>query len=133
MKVLLTSSAFLGGLGIILGAFGAHSLKERLSAQMLEVFETGVRYQMISIMAIMIFCLIAAQFKLPGLVKSSYFILIGSILFSGSLYLLSCKSILGIENMTTILGPITPLGGLIMIIGWTWAAIIIAKSSISAV
>jgi uncharacterized membrane protein YgdD (TMEM256/DUF423 family) len=113
--VLGALSAFIG---VAAGAFGAHGLKSRISAEMLSIFEVGVRYQMYHA-----FALIAAawvQSKWPSsLVKSGgCLFVIGTILFSGSLYLLS------ISGMRW-LGAITPLGGLAFLAGWVclaWAA-----------
>ena len=108
-------SAFIG---VATGAFGAHVLKSRLSAEMLAVFEVGVRYQMYHA-----FALIAAawmQTKWPSSIvtASAWCFVIGTVLFSGSLYLLSLSGI-------KWLGAITPFGGLAFLAGWAgmaWAA-----------
>lgn len=101
-------SAFVG---VAAGAFGAHALKNRLSAEMLAVFETGVRYQMYHA-----FALLAAGWAVtrwPGtpVNLSGWLFLAGTILFSGSLYLLSLTGV-------RALGAITPLGGLAFLAGW---------------
>lgn len=103
-------------LSVVLGAFAAHSLKTVLSAQNLAVFQTGVQYQFYHGMALLVLSL--AQ---PQLMSSSrqaiiarragYLLVIGTMLFSGSLYLLATTG-------SKIFGPITPIGGLCFIIGW---------------
>lgn len=105
-------SAFLG---VAAGAFGAHGLKSHLSAEMLSVFEVGARYQMYHA-----FALIAAawaQAKWPSVLVTAggWLFVIGTILFSGSLYLLSVTGM-------RWLGMITPLGGLAFLAGWVCLA-----------
>ena len=98
---------------IILGAFGAHKLKETLSVSELASFNTGVRYQMYGAFFLLILGVNSSKFpfsiKLPTTI---FFIGVG--LFSISIYLLT---VMNIENLNKILGPITPVGGLLMIIG----------------
>lgn len=103
--------------GIILGAFGAHALKEKIAVDQLPIFETGVRYQMYHAFALIILALLMDKFNSPMLTYSGYAFIIGIIFFSGSLYLLSTRVLLGIESWK-FLGPITPLGGLCFITGW---------------
>jgi len=103
---------------VLLGAFGAHALKDSLDAHQLMTFETGVRYQMYHA-----FALLAAAWaygKWPGriLIVSGWLFIAGIILFSGSLYALSLFEL-------RWLGAITPIGGLALIAGWSgmaWAA-----------
>lgn len=101
-------------LGIILGAFGAHALKERLDAEQLASFETGVRYAMYHGLAFLILGLAAD--KLPNLTWVFRLQLIGILFFSGSIFLLALQSILGLS--LKFLGPITPIGGSLLIVGW---------------
>lgn len=116
-KNTLTIIGVLGAIAVILGAFGAHSLKAVLSESQLATFETGVRYHYYHTFAI--FGVFLLEQKLPtkkiNLINTLF--LIGIFLFSGSIYLLACKDILGIENLK-FLGPITPIGGTFFIIGW---------------
>ena len=105
-------AAALAGLAVVLGAFGAHALKESLAPDRLDIFETGVKYQFYHALAL----LLAAQF--PELRTTRWSFLTGMALFSGSLYLLACRDLLGIGSWTW-LGPITPLGGTAFIIGWS--------------
>lgn len=112
---------FLGSINavlvVILGAFGSHGLKARLSAEMLTVFQTGVQYHFYHAIGLIIIGIVA--FHIPGsaLLKwSAWIMLTGIILFSGSLY------ILAITNLRW-LGMITPIGGLAFIISWLLLAI----------
>ena len=98
-------------MGVSAGAFGAHSLKSRISDEMLSVFEVGVLYQMYHALALI--ATACLQSKWPSLIGilSGWLFILGIILFSGSLYLLSVG---GIEG----LGAITPLGGFAFLLGW---------------
>lgn len=108
-------AATLGVISIILGAFGAHALKEVLNANQLVSFETGVRYQMyhaLFLLAVGMLPFITKKQRKSILVTT----LLGVLLFSGSIYLLSTQIISGINFK--FLGPITPIGGLFLIISW---------------
>jgi uncharacterized membrane protein YgdD (TMEM256/DUF423 family) len=102
-------------LAIILGAFGAHALKEVLTPERLTSFETGVKYQMYHGLAFLIVGLLTDRFNFS--VKSFFTVaIIGIVLFSGSIYLLAMQDVLGIKM--SFLGPITPLGGVLLITSW---------------
>ena len=102
-------------LAIILGAFGAHALKEVLTPERLASFETGVKYEMYHGLAFLIVGLLADRFSFA--VKSFFTVaLIGIVLFSGSIYLLAMQDVLGIKM--SFFGPITPLGGVLLITSW---------------
>jgi len=105
----------LGGLGglfaVALGAFGAHALKSHLSANMLAIFETGVRYQMYHSLALILVGVRLEQKQSSLLVWSGRLFLLGIFIFSGSLYALSLSGL-------KILGAITPLGGLAFLSAW---------------
>lgn len=125
-KILITAS-ILGGLAIILGAFGSHKLKELLLPEQLSSFEIGVRYQMYHAL----FLLLVANTSILTLREKTiifYLAFIGVLLFSGSIYLLSTKSLTGIT--TKVLGPITPIGGMFLISSWGYFlyALIVKKS-----
>lgn len=107
-------AALSGAVCVVLGAFGAHALRESLAPEQLQVFETGVRYQFYHTFALLACALLAGRVSTN--VASKFFIG-GIIAFSGSLYLLSTRTLTGLENWTW-LGPVTPLGGLCFIIGW---------------
>ena len=107
--------ALLCVIGIVLGAFGAHALKSLISVERLQSFETGVRYQMYTGFALLILGINTDrfQFSLKWIVR---LLLIGIILFSGSIYGLALQEVFSVS--LKFLGPITPLGGLLQIIGW---------------
>ncbi len=116
----LLVGSLLGFLGVAAGAFGAHGLRSRLSTEMLAVFETAVRYQMYHVFALLI---VAAAIGRLGdarlLSLAGWFFVAGIFLFSGSLYALALSGV-------TMLGAITPLGGLAFLIGWACLAIFAA-------
>jgi uncharacterized membrane protein YgdD (TMEM256/DUF423 family) len=100
---------------VILGAFGAHALKEILSPEKLLSFETGVRYQFYHGLAITILSILPREI----FNKTNFYLLLwGTILFSVSIYLLALNSYWKIAYLK-FLGPITPIGGTILILGWT--------------
>jgi uncharacterized membrane protein YgdD (TMEM256/DUF423 family) len=113
-KTVITG-AILCVIGIVLGAFGAHALKSLISVERLQSFETGVRYQMYAGFAFLILGINTDrfQFSLKWIVR---LLLIGIILFSGSIYGLALQEVFSVS--LKFLGPITPLGGLLQIIGW---------------
>lgn len=118
-KKLVTLAAFFGFVAIILGAFGAHGLKKVLTAEQLVSFETGVRYQMYHAL----FLLLISQLNiLTEKNKRTIGILttIGIFLFSGSIFLLSTQDLSGINFK--FLGPITPVGGVFLILSWFFTA-----------
>mgnify|MGYP003683363511 FL=1 len=103
--------AIFSGLAVALGAFGAHALKEKLSPYALDVFETGVKYQMYHALAIIAVGLLASRIDGPAIRVSAYSFMIGILVFSGSLYTLAFTG-------TKWLGAITPMGGLAFLVGW---------------
>jgi uncharacterized membrane protein YgdD (TMEM256/DUF423 family) len=118
-RVFLTLAALSGCLGVALGAFGAHALRERLSADMLQVFQTGVTYQLFHALALLAVGILLARFSADGsawLTAAGWLFVAGSVLFSGSLYALSLSG-------TTWFGAITPLGGVAFLLGWLALAI----------
>lgn len=113
-KILLTA-CFLGFLAIILGAFGAHALKKTLTPDQLISFETGVKYQMYHAL----FLLFVGNTQIITLKEKAvlfYMVLVGILFFSGSIYILTTSAITGIKSK--IFGPITPIGGLFLIVSW---------------
>jgi uncharacterized membrane protein YgdD (TMEM256/DUF423 family) len=117
-RIFFAIGALSACLGVAAGAFGAHGLKSRLDAEMLTVFETAVRYQMYHAFAL--FVVAWALTRWPGhlMETSGWLFIAGTILFSGSLYLLSLTG-------QRWLGAITPLGGLAFLAGWLCLASII--------
>jgi uncharacterized membrane protein YgdD (TMEM256/DUF423 family) len=120
-------AASYGALAVILGAFGAHALKEKLDAYQLEIFNKGVQYQFYHVVALFAVVLLSTKISSKSLDFAGWFFTIGILFFSGSLYLLATRSLLGIESITPIIGPITPIGGLCFIIGWILLAISFSK------
>lgn len=117
-KILITA-AILGVTGIVLGAFGAHGLKKIVSPQAIESYKTGVEYQQIHALFLLFLGLFADKHPSKKMKSIFYLALIGVILFSGSIYLLSLKEPLNLGVLAKILGPITPIGGLLLIAAWT--------------
>ncbi len=114
-KKIFISASILGALSVVFGAFGAHGLKQLIDTQALTVFETGIRYQMYHSLALFIPAL-TNKLSVSSKKWVFRFFLFGILFFSGSIYLLALKSILPF-NPTSI-GFITPIGGLLFIIGW---------------
>ena len=127
MKNYITLASVLAGTAVILGAFGAHALKEKINLQQLQVFETGVKYQFYHALAILFVALLSEKLNTSGLNYAVIFFTAGILLFSGSLYLLSTIDINGLTVIKKVLGPITPLGGLSFILGWISLIIAIRK------
>lgn len=118
-KSILIKGSILGGLAVILGAFGAHALKEVLTPEQLISFETGVRYQMYHALVSILLFIISLKVNHVFFNRAAQFIFWGVLLFSGSIYLLTLKNILGIEALK-YLAPITPIGGGLIIVGWVF-------------
>ena len=115
-KILLTA-VFIGLLAIILGAFGAHALKKILSVEQLQSFEVGVRYQMYHALFLLFIGTFAFLDEKERMIIF-WLTISGVLLFSGSIYLLATN---GITNMKTkFLGPITPIGGFLLISAWSY-------------
>ena len=113
-KTILAWAAVFGTLAVIFGALGAHALEGLLQADQLESFKTGVRYQAGHAIALLAMSSSAAGFRFRKAVVVCW--IIGVILFSGSIYVLSTRALTGLE--VSFFGPITPLGGLFFITGW---------------
>lgn len=114
-KRIILCAAIFGLVAVILGAFGAHGLKGKISTESLENWKTAVDYQFYHTLALLFLATFSRAKN--SLINISYFsFTIGIFLFCGSLYLLSTSEITSLS--TKILGPITPIGGLFFIIGW---------------
>jgi uncharacterized membrane protein YgdD (TMEM256/DUF423 family) len=112
----LFAAALLGFLSVALGAFGAHALKDTLTANgRVDTFELAVKYQFYHTLALLAFGLLMSKMPGAALANASLLLIIGVLLFSGSLYLLSLTSLRFVVF-------ITPLGGLFMLAGWAMAA-----------
>ena len=111
-------AAFMGLLDIILGAFGAHWIKARVTTEALEIFETGVRYQMYHVFALLFTGILWAFSPRPGCLKwAGWLFIAGTVLFSGSLYLLTFAMETANPNLFKY-GIITPFGGFCFIAAW---------------
>lgn len=118
-RAFIAIGALSGCLAVAAGAFGAHALRARLAPEMLDVFQTGVTYEMYHALALVGIGILLARFSTGGSVwlsAAGWLFIAGSILFSGSLYLLALTG-------TLWLGAITPLGGVAFLLGWLALAI----------
>jgi uncharacterized membrane protein YgdD (TMEM256/DUF423 family) len=123
-KIIITAAVF-GLLGVVAGAFGAHGLDPLLTSKQKEVWHTAVQYQFYHVFALLFLSFFNGDAKLTRI--SYYLFTFGVICFSGSLYLLACSDLLGITNLM-IIGPVTPLGGLLFIAGWATLALAAIRS-----
>lgn len=114
-------SAFIG---VAAGAFGAHGLEARLSADLLAVYETGVRYELFHAVALLFVGLAAERWPAARWGTTGWMFLVGTVLFSGSLYALALTG----ERW---LGAVTPLGGVCFLAGWIFAAMAALRSASS--
>lgn len=105
------TGAVVGGLGVVLGAFGAHGLRGRVEPELLAIFETGVRYHMYHALALLAVGLAAARTGGALSTAAGWCFLAGITIFSGSLYLMTLTG-------ARWLGAITPVGGALLIVGW---------------
>jgi uncharacterized membrane protein YgdD (TMEM256/DUF423 family) len=115
-RLFLRVGAVAGFVGVALGAFGAHALRARLSSDQLAVFETGVRYQLIHGLALVLVGVLLDRRPARLTSAAGWCFAIGIVLFSGSLYALSMTG-------TTAIGIVTPLGGLCFLAGWACLAL----------
>lgn len=116
-KPALITGILLAALAVILGAFGAHALKQVLTEVQLQTFETGVRYQFYHSFALLVTGILFSSFPHKAVKLASTFFIIGIILFSGSLYALTLLKMNGQVGLGG-LGMLTPIGGLFFIAGW---------------
>lgn len=125
-KTALILGFIFAGLGVVIGAFGAHALKPMMDASQQTTFETGVRYQMYHSFALIAIGLLGAHLGNSNLQYPTLFFTLGILCFSGSLYALSLLQMKGIVGLTGV-GIITPIGGLFFIIGWVLSIIAVVK------
>jgi uncharacterized membrane protein YgdD (TMEM256/DUF423 family) len=110
-RAFFTIGSVLAFVGVALGAFAAHGLKERLAQDMLEIFKTGVQYQLVHALGLLAVGLAAARWPGPWVYAGGWLLIAGILIFSGSLYALSLTG-------TRWLGAITPIGGICFLAGW---------------
>ncbi|MBK9104859.1 MAG: DUF423 domain-containing protein [Saprospiraceae bacterium] len=111
-----TLAAGIGAIGVIFGAFGAHFLKSKLPVGDLETIKTGVLYLFIHTLATLLVCALSQHSPNRVLKASSLAFIIGTVMFSGSLFVIGTASLTGFP--VSMIGFITPLGGLAFILGW---------------
>ncbi len=121
-KLFLSLGSISGALAVMIGAFGAHGLKEKLSAEMLTIYKTGVEYHFYHTLALLVVGLLALKFQSGLLAAGGWSFAAGIVIFSGSLYALSISGV-------RVLGAITPIGGLCFIAGWVLLLLAILKSN----
>ncbi|WP_433745522.1 DUF423 domain-containing protein [Falsibacillus pallidus] len=122
MKTFIIIGAINAFLSVALGAFGAHGLEGKLSQKYMDIWHTAVQYQMFHALGIIAIGIVAGNYASSQLLTwSGWLMLIGIILFSGSLYVLSLTKI-------SVLGAITPLGGLGFLAGWILLIVFAAKA-----
>ena len=118
----LVAGSIFGALAVMIGAFGAHALKPMLTAtNRLETFETAVKYQFYHALALLFIGLLCYHIQHPALKWAAYGFTFGILIFSGSLYVLCLSGV-------TWLGAITPIGGVLMIVGWLSLLYAVMKS-----
>jgi uncharacterized membrane protein YgdD (TMEM256/DUF423 family) len=106
----------MAGLAVVFGAFGAHALSDRLEPAAIEVFKTGVQYQMYHALALILTGILLKSKPSKNIANAALSFILGIFLFSGSLYIMTLGKLTNVEFGW--IGPITPIGGLAFIIGW---------------
>lgn len=125
-KGFLVTAILLGALSVALGAFGAHALKGILAYDALHAYETAVRYQFFHVFALALTAILYKSYPVRQLKTAGALFIAGMILFSGSLYLLTCIRAIGINGFQW-LGAITPVGGIVLILAWCFLAVGVRK------
>lgn len=127
-KQVLRIAAISGAIAVAFGAFGAHKLKELIDEKSVMNWETGVKYQMLHTLAMLLCGVLMLLQPVKQLKTAASLFLAGIFCFSGSLYLLTTRTITGIS--ATFLGPITPIGGLLFIAGWLFLFVAVSKFTV---
>jgi uncharacterized membrane protein YgdD (TMEM256/DUF423 family) len=123
---ILTTASIFGAIAVMIGAFGAHGLKGKISPEALNSFDTAVKYQFYHVFALMATGSFFARMAVKQLTWAAWCFAIGIVLFSGSIYGLATKELHGI-NLSAI-GIITPIGGVFFIAGWTLLTMVFSKN-----
>jgi uncharacterized membrane protein YgdD (TMEM256/DUF423 family) len=119
-RIIIFLGTIFMALAVLLGAFGAHALKNNLSPEMLAVYKTGIEYQFYHAMGLLIIGLLGFHLDSKWLRRSGLLLTLGIILFSGSLYVLALTGI-------KVIGAITPIGGVSFVFGWIFLAVAVWK------
>jgi uncharacterized membrane protein YgdD (TMEM256/DUF423 family) len=125
-KGFIITASILGAIAVLLGAFGAHGLKNIASESLLNTYETAVKYQFYHVFALALTGMLYAYFPSTYLVLAGKLFISGMIVFSGSLYLLTLLS-LNSPTQFKWIGAITPIGGLLLVAAWLLLAISVFK------
>ena len=125
-KIHLILGTILAGLGVVLGAFGAHGLKKIVPPETVSSYQTGVQYQMYHAFALLIVGILSERLSSNLINWAGAFFVLGIVLFSGSLYLLASLRAMDKVGVSGI-GIITPIGGLMFIVGWILLLVAIIK------
>ena len=118
---MMIAGALLMALGTVIGAFGAHALKTRLTPDRYEVLQTAVHYQFINALGLLLVGAIAERIPAPSFRVAGTLLLVGVLLFSGSLYAI-------LAGAPTVVGAVTPIGGACLIAGWSLAALALYRA-----
>ena len=121
VKTFVTLGALFAFAGVALGAFAAHLLKDRLTPEMFQIYEVGIRYHIYHVPAIFLVAILAALYPNVNATPAGWLFVVGIIVFSGSLYALSLTGV-------RMFGAITPIGGLCFLAGWLWLVWIAMRS-----
>lgn len=127
-KRYISIGAALAGLAVALGAFGAHGLKKLVPPETVATFQTGVQYQMIHALGLILVGILTEKFHSRSLFFAALFFGLGTLFFSGSLYLLTylkATSTIGMGGW----GLITPVGGVLFILGWIFVVVAVSKGN----
>src|SRR4029079_17464974 len=116
-KTFLSLGALFGGIAVALVAFGAHGLKNIVSSDVVSVFQTGVQYQMYHTLALLVVAIVYERLPNQWIRWSGYLFSFGILFFSGSLYLITALKAEE-KSIPVFIGAVTPLGGLLFILGW---------------
>lgn len=119
-KLFFLAGCLFSFLGVAAGAFGAHALKSRIAPDLLTVFEVGVRYQMYHALSLLALAWASTKWPNSFVTSSGFLFMSGIVLFSGSLYILSLTGV-------RAWGAVTPVGGLLFLLGWVFLALGILK------
>ena len=111
-------AAFVLFLAVALGAFGAHGIESKVDARAYHNWSTAAQYQFYHGLALLGLAALEGRIQAGAFRLVRTLFLVGIVLFCGSLYLLSIRSLVGMEGAAMVLGPITPLGGLMFLGGW---------------
>ncbi|HET7628651.1 MAG TPA: DUF423 domain-containing protein [Bacillales bacterium] len=120
MKGFVALGSLMAFLGVVIGAFGAHSLKNIVTGKWADIYETGVHYHLIHALALILVGILADKFPGTFMQAAGWLLFAGIVLFSGSLYVMSITKI-------SVLGAITPIGGVAFLAGWVFVLVAVLR------